>query len=615
MTLTVVSLFDGIGGFPLAFERAGAKTVAAVEIDKAAAAISGRHFPRATQFDDVTKVTGDDLRAVGFVPERGIITAGWPCQDLSVAGRRAGLAGARSGLWWEVVRLLDETRARWFVGENVPGLLSSNDGRDMGAVVGALGELGYGFAYRVLDAQWFGVPQRRRRVFFVGHLGSPFTQAAEVLFECEGGAGDSEAGGGTRPGVAGAARGGVDDAGPVCATGHTHTHTLTASAAKMASEDGTGRGIPIVTHVDTHTHTPVSTLQGGGKRGYRIDAESAAGGHLIVTHTLTKSDGCCSEDGTGRGTPIVALGFHATQDPISTDEQVPCIGSKSTGNGVMVTPLALRGRDGGAEFEIGPEGREGETVGALSLGGGKPGQGYPAVRSTIVRRLTPLECERLQGYPPILQWSEGMTKDEFIAAILASGMVKADPETGRVWTMRGPGGIRLAKPREIKGSNCKGYLVAKFSLGQSKRQLRLHRLIWIAANGIPDAGMAVCHRDDVKTNNRISNLYLATPEQNSTDARESGRYKTGEDNPATKISDELRQTICDDYAHSEAAFRDLAEKYGISKSRVHQIVREHGWTEGQADSARYRQLGNSVAVPCVQWIAERLIAVDGEVTA
>jgi DNA (cytosine-5)-methyltransferase 1 len=203
---TVVSLFDGIGGFLLAFQRAGAQLVASVEIDKAAAAISQRHFPKVHQFDDVTKVTGNDLRAVGFVPDRGVITAGWPCQDLSIAGRRAGLEGARSGLWWEVVRLLDETHARWFVGENVPGLLSSNNGQDMGAVVGALGDLGYGVAYRVLDAQFFGVPQRRRRVFFVGHLGVPWTASAEVLFECEGGAGDSasgrEAGAGVTAGVA-----------------------------------------------------------------------------------------------------------------------------------------------------------------------------------------------------------------------------------------------------------------------------------------------------------------------------------------------------------------------------------------------------------------------------
>ena len=207
--LTVVSLFDGIGGFLLAFQRAGAQLVASVEIDKPAAAVSHKHFPDVAQFDDVTKVTGDDLRAAGFVPDGGVITAGWPCQDLSIAGRRAGLEGARSGLWWEVVRLLDETHARWFVGENVPGLLSSNNGQDMGSVVGALGDLGYGVAYRVLDAQFFGVPQRRRRVFFVGHLGEPWAAPAEVLFECESGAGDSTSGGETRAGVAAGTFGGA----------------------------------------------------------------------------------------------------------------------------------------------------------------------------------------------------------------------------------------------------------------------------------------------------------------------------------------------------------------------------------------------------------------------
>ena len=167
MTLTLVSLFDGIGGFPLAFERAGARTVATVEIDQAAAKVSQRHFPHAHPFHDVTEVTGNDLRAVGFVPDRGVITAGWPCQDLSIAGRRAGLEGARSGLWWEVVRLLDETHARWFVGENVPGLLSSRDGDDFAAVLDSLNDLGYVVDPDILDAQYFGVPQRRRRVFLV----------------------------------------------------------------------------------------------------------------------------------------------------------------------------------------------------------------------------------------------------------------------------------------------------------------------------------------------------------------------------------------------------------------------------------------------------------------
>lgn len=290
--LTVISLFDGIGGFPLAFGRAGARTVATVEIDTAAATISRRHFPHAHQFDDVTKVTGDELRAAGFVPNRGVVTAGWPCQDFSVAGRRAGLAGARSGLWWHVARILAELRPAWFIGENVPGLLSSmcqcpgdgtcvangrrehcdgeshdvkptgccaggcmeTHGGAMGSVLGSLAELGYGVAYRILDAQHFGVPQQRRRVVIVGHLGAPFGAAAQVLLEPESGGGNPAPSRSPGPEAAGRAPSG-------------------AGAA--------GRDVAPALIIDTHTHK-ISTLQGGGKRGYRIDAESAAGGHLIV---------------------------------------------------------------------------------------------------------------------------------------------------------------------------------------------------------------------------------------------------------------------------------------------------------------------------------------------
>jgi DNA (cytosine-5)-methyltransferase 1 len=170
--ITAVSLFAGVGGFDLALERAGVKVVASVEIDKKAQEVLRRHFPQSTIFGDITGVTGEQLRAAGFEPSNGIITGGFPCQDLSVAGKRAGLGGSRSGLFWEICRLLDETRAQNFILENVPGLLSSNQGKDMAVVLEALVERGYRVAYRVLDAQYFGVPQRRRRVFIVGCLGN-----------------------------------------------------------------------------------------------------------------------------------------------------------------------------------------------------------------------------------------------------------------------------------------------------------------------------------------------------------------------------------------------------------------------------------------------------------
>lgn len=208
----------------------------------------GRNFPNAQLFDDVTKVGGDDLRAVGFVPERGVITAGWPCQDISRAGRETGLSGNRSGLFYEVVRLLDELAPRWFVLENVPRLLSINGGRDMGAVIGALADSGYGIAYRVLDAVNFGVPQKRRRIFFVGCLGDTGGAPAEVLFDSE-------------------------------------------SLCGPAAPDGqAGPGDPEIFGIDDAPRSwsalTASTVQGGGRRGYRIDAEGVAGGHLIVSRRV-----------------------------------------------------------------------------------------------------------------------------------------------------------------------------------------------------------------------------------------------------------------------------------------------------------------------------------------
>jgi DNA (cytosine-5)-methyltransferase 1 len=184
--LTGVSLFAGIGGFDLAMQRKGVKVVATVEIDKKCNEVLAQHFPLAQQFTDVKEVTGKDFINAGFNPERGIITGGFPCQDLSVAGKRAGLSGERSGLFWEIRRLVEETKTEWFILENVPGLLSSNGGKDFGIVLRQMADLGYSVGWRVLDAQYFGVPQRRRRVFIVGSRSGGGGRINKVLFEREG---------------------------------------------------------------------------------------------------------------------------------------------------------------------------------------------------------------------------------------------------------------------------------------------------------------------------------------------------------------------------------------------------------------------------------------------
>lgn len=303
--LQEVSLFSGIGGISLGLQRAGVKTALLCEYDKHARKILTRHYPEAVIHNDVTELTADDCRAAGALPGRTVLTAGWPCQGNSVAGARGGMDDPRSGLWSHVVRLLAEHRPAWFIGENVPGLLSVNNGRDFSVVVHDLARLGYGFTWRVLDARHFGVPQRRRRVVLVGRLGDTGAAAAQVLLEPEGVPGNPAAGIEPRARSAGHARAGAQ-----------------VRCLYVAPE--------------------ASTLQAaGGERGYRIDAEAAAGGHLVA--------------------------FAENQ------------------RGELTTS---------------------DTMPALKIGGGKPGQGYPAVTDgLVVRRLTPLECERLQGFPD--GWTEG----------------------------------------------------------------------------------------------------------------------------------------------------------------------------------------------------------------
>ncbi len=166
------SLFSGIGGFDLGFERAGMCCAWQCEIDPKAQEVLLKHF-NVELYRDVKLLT--DAKPVE------LICGGFPCQDVSIAGRRAGLAGERSGLWFEFARIIDELEPRWVVIENVPGLLSSNEGRDFATIIHWLVKRGYGVAWRILDAQYFGVAQRRRRVFIVASLGNG--RAAEVLFE------------------------------------------------------------------------------------------------------------------------------------------------------------------------------------------------------------------------------------------------------------------------------------------------------------------------------------------------------------------------------------------------------------------------------------------------
>ena len=172
-----LSLCSGIEAATVAWHPLGWEAVAYSEIERFPSEVLAHHYPSTPNLGDMTKFKEWNLES-----NVDLLVGGTPCQSFSVAGLRKGLDDPRGNLMLTYLAIAKQYRPNWLVWENVPGVLSSNEGRDFGSFLGGLAECGYGFAYRVLDAQYFGVAQRRRRVFVVGYLGD-WRAAAAVLFE------------------------------------------------------------------------------------------------------------------------------------------------------------------------------------------------------------------------------------------------------------------------------------------------------------------------------------------------------------------------------------------------------------------------------------------------
>jgi DNA (cytosine-5)-methyltransferase 1 len=437
---TAVSLFAGVGGFDLALERNGVKVVASVEIDKKAQEVLKKHFPQSTIFGDITGVTGEQLIAAGFEPRNGIITGGFPCQDLSVAGKRAGLGGSRSGLFWEICRLLDETRAQNFILENVPGLLNSNNGADMAVVLEALVERGYRVAYRVLDAQHFGVPQRRRRVFIVGCLGDTGAAPEEILAIAEGRAGYLAQGGKTRKSVTKSI---TKSVGAMLSNGGEIANCLPAELyhkSTVVNQDvNSGHLVLFAPHredgarVQNDTvNTLTATMGTGGNNvpmlaypmhGAMIGRNDSAGpsgsGFLGANepgYTLTSSSQA------RHGVVIVPMIFSHTQglDVQASETNSPTLRTGGAGMAVAFSPSDFANySEGVGTLKAGMTSNNSpilafdaynhtisETNQTLRTGSDLDKMGT-VFASSVVRRLTPVECERLQGFPD--NWTDGQT--------------------------------------------------------------------------------------------------------------------------------------------------------------------------------------------------------------
>ena len=187
LDMRYISLCSGIEAASVAWHPLGWEPVAFSEVEPFACAVMAERWPGVPNIGDMTKIDGRSYR--GTVD---LVVGGTPCQGFSIAGKRGGLDDERSGLARHFVRIVSECRPRWFVWENVPGALSTNQGRDFGTFIRALDECGYPLAWRIVDAQFFGTPQRRRRIFVIGHSGD-WRHPASVLFEREGMRRDIEA--------------------------------------------------------------------------------------------------------------------------------------------------------------------------------------------------------------------------------------------------------------------------------------------------------------------------------------------------------------------------------------------------------------------------------------
>ena len=359
-----LSVCSGIEAASVAWNPLGWKALAFSEIEAFPSAVLAHHYPDTPNLGDMTKFKDWPDADIS------LLCGGTPCQSFSNAGLRAGLDDPRGQLMLTFGAIAARYRPRWLVWENVPGVLSSNGGRDFGAFLGLLGFLGYGFAYRVLDAQFVrvdgygrAVPQRRQRVFVVGCLGD-WRSAAAVLLERESLRGDPAprrvAGAGVAPSL-------TVGAGGSC--GHRYAQAgmegflvhgpaispaLKARDYKGPSSDGVGDGAPLMAY----------TLTGNG-----FDA---------------------SEDGTGRGIPLI---------PFDTTQLTSAANRSNPKPGDPCHPLAAGAHPPAVAFNW----QTGASAGMACSAECSPtlikNQTPATATATAVRRLMPVECERLQGFP------------------------------------------------------------------------------------------------------------------------------------------------------------------------------------------------------------------------
>ena len=411
-----LSVCSGMEAASVAWHPLGWKPVGFSEIEPFPCAILKHRFPDVPNYGSLTEYQSWPL-AIGDVQ---LLCGGTPCQSFSVAGLRRGLDDPRGNLALVFLGLADKLKPRWIVWENVPGVLSSNGGRDLGAFLGALVQLGYGFAMRVLDAQHFGVPQRRRRVFVVACLGD-WRAPAEVLLESDCVRRDPKKGRAKGQGVAAGSEGGVGAdhqlIGGIDYEHNPHGPNDVTGPLLKGSPTGGGHPLPAIayrkskracsttdneTWVEADASNTLNNFDLGDTRtthavveqqvyeNSRRDALRIYNGSVPTLQSFMGTGGC--------NVPMVNHTMPGSVAPTVTSSGPPY--SRTGNERVEAEALAISFPPGNLVRKAGPN-PSSETFPTLSKDSGD--QNPHVATPMAVRRLTPVECERLQGFPD--NWS------------------------------------------------------------------------------------------------------------------------------------------------------------------------------------------------------------------
>ncbi|WP_216847018.1 DNA cytosine methyltransferase [Granulicella sp. L60] len=490
---------------------------------------------------DFTKIGADDAGAID------LLAGGTPCQSFSVAGKRAGLDDPRGNLTIEFARLAGRLRPLWLVWENVPGVLSIDDGRTFGAFLGMLVQLGYGIAYRVLDAQHFGVPQRRRRVFVVGHLGD-WRGPAAVLLERHSLSGYPPPRRETRKDVA---------------------PTLSARAH---GGGGPGTDFDLSGGLIPSTGDTSHCLNAGGMGRQDFETET------LITHALSADGFDASEDGTGRGTPMVPVAICTAHTQSNGSGFSDDVAHTLENGGAQAVAFAQNTRD-----EVRLHGGDGNTVGALAAQRGAKQQSYIAFSA--------------KDY--------GADADNIAPTLRGMGHDRSHANGG--------GQVAIAFAQNQDGDVLSGDVMQSLGTNSNATGRNAPTIAFTLHGSDGTASVA----SSTETAGSLRTRAPGSIENSSTTAvlQEQSVSWSGELTASTDVAGTLQRGgeggRVDGVMTPQMAVRRLTPR---ECERLQGFPADYTLVEYRgkmaADGPRYKALGNSMAVPVMHWIGRRIAAVD-----